>query len=75
MQALTVLDDSTRDLYWCVVLKFLRDLLLATPSEEAMTELLGFLEPMWNGEEVQEIGSTFEEEKARQEIYKHHLSV
>ena len=61
-----------RDLYLCVVLKFLRDLLLATPSEEAMTELLGILEPMCDKEEVHEIGSTFEEEKTRQEIYEHH---
>ena len=73
MQALT--DDSTCDLYWCTVLKFLCDLLFATPSEEAMTELLGFLEPMCNGEEVQEIGSTSDEERERQEIYKHHLLV
>jgi hypothetical protein len=72
MQALT--DDNTRDMYWCAVLKFLCDLLLTTPSEEAMTELLGFLEPMCDSEEVHEIGSTFEEEKTRQEIYKHHLS-
>jgi hypothetical protein len=72
MQALV--DDNTRDLYWCAVLKFLRDLLLVTPSEESMTELLGFLQPMCDREKVLEIGSTFEDEKARQEIYKHHLS-
>ena len=36
----------TRDLYLCAVLKFQRDLLLTIPSEEAMTEMLGILEPM-----------------------------
>ena len=39
-----------------------------------MTELLGFLEPWYDGEQVVEDGATFEEEKERQEIYVHHLS-
>jgi hypothetical protein len=38
-------DDNTRDIYWCVFLKFLLKLLLTTPTEAAMTEMLGFLEP------------------------------
>ena len=29
-------DDTVRDLYLCIVLKFLRDLLLVTPSDDAM---------------------------------------
>ena len=28
----TLQDDSTRDLYWCAVLKFLRRLVLTTPD-------------------------------------------
>ena len=38
-----------------------------------MTELLGFLEPWCDDEQVLEDGETFEEEKQRQEIYTHHL--
>jgi hypothetical protein len=30
-------DDVVRDLYWCVVLKFLNDLLLATSFDVVMT--------------------------------------
>ena len=48
--------------------------MLTKPAEAAMTELLGFLEPWCDGEEVLEDGSTFEEEKERQEIYAHHLA-
>jgi hypothetical protein len=40
-------DDTARDLYWCAVLKFLRELFLTTPSEEAMGELLGFPNGRW----------------------------
>ena len=40
-------DDTARDLYWCAVLKFLRELFLTTPSEEAMGELLGFPHGRW----------------------------
>ena len=66
-------DDNTRDIYWCAFLKFLRKLLLTTPTEAVMTELLGFLEPWCDDEQVLEDGETFEEEKQRQEIYTHHL--
>jgi hypothetical protein len=54
----------------CVVLKFLSDLLLVTPSDQVMTEIL--FEQMCNLEEVLKIGSTFEEEKTRQEFYEYH---
>ena len=62
-------DDNVRDLHLCAVLKFLCDLLLATPSDQVMTEIL--FEQMCNLEEVLKIGSTFEEEKKRQEFYEH----
>ncbi len=45
-----------------------------TPTEATMTELLGFVEPWCDGEQVLEDGATFEEEKERQEIYAHHLA-
>ena len=71
-----IADDTPRDIYWCVFLKFLRNLILTTPTETAMTELLGFLDPWCDGEDVLEDGTTFkfEEEKERQDIYVHHLS-
>ncbi len=65
-------DDSTRDLYWCVVLKFLCRLFLTTPSQADMEELLGILELMCDGELVHEWGATLEEEMERQDIYEHH---
>ena len=68
-------DDTVRDLYLCAVLKFLRDLLLTTPSDQAMTEMLGILEQMCQKEEVLEIGATEEDESQeteRQEIYSDH---
>ncbi len=65
MQAL--LDDSTRDLYWCAVLKFLCRLFLTIPSEATMEELLGILEPMCDGELVHEFGASESEEMDRQQ--------
>ena len=65
-------DDTTRDLYWCAVLRFLRRLFLTTPSEAAMEELLGILEPMCDDELVHEWGATLEEEMERQDMYEHH---
>ena len=47
-------DDTTCDLYWCPVLKFLCRLFLTTPSEAVMEEQLGILEPMCDGELVHE---------------------
>ena len=58
-------DDTTRDLYWCAILKFLRVLLLTTPSEAVMEELVGILEPMCDDELVHEFGATLEEEVER----------
>jgi hypothetical protein len=62
-------NDTMRDLYWCAVLKFQRELLLATPSDAVMTAML---EPMCHLEEVLKIGSTIEEVDERREIYGHH---
>ena len=56
------------------MLKFLLDLLLTTPSDLVMTEMLGILEPMCQKEEVLEIGATLEEMTVREEIYGHHLT-
>ena len=50
-------DDNTCDLYWCDILKFLCVLLLTTPSETVMEELLDTLEPMCDGELVHEFGA------------------
>ena len=58
-------DDTTRDLYWCVVLKFLREFFLTTPSEEAIGELLGFLEPMCDDEVVHEYGTVYKMKLAK----------
>ncbi len=58
-------DDTTRDLYWCVILQFLCGLLLTTPSESVMEELLGILDPMCDDEFVHEFGATLEEEVER----------
>jgi hypothetical protein len=38
-------DDTVRDLYWCAVLKFMRDLYLTAPSAAGMLAILGRLEP------------------------------
>ena len=51
----SVPDDTVRDLYLCPVLKFLRDLLMTTPSDLTMTVMLGILEDMCPKEEVLEI--------------------
>ena len=69
---MTLGDDDIRELYWCVVLKFQRDLLLTTPSDTVMTAMIGILEPMCQLEEVLEIGATHEEELERQETDRHH---
>ena len=65
-------DDTTRDLYWCAVLKFQRVLLLTTPSETVMEEVLDILESMCDDELVHEWGANLEEEVERQDIYEHH---
>jgi hypothetical protein len=46
-------DDAVRDLCWCAVLKFLRTLFLASPSDAAMAAMLGILEPMRQQEDMQ----------------------
>ena len=56
------------------MLKFLLDLLLTTPSDLVMTEMLGILEPMCQKEEVLEIGATLEEMTVREEIYGQNLT-
>jgi hypothetical protein len=65
-------DDTTRDLYWYDVLKFQCVLLLTTPSETVMEEVLDILEPMCDDELVHEWGANLEEEVERQDIYEHH---
>ena len=52
----TLESDPTRDLYLCSVLKFQCDLVLDTPSEDVMIELIDMLELMCDKEEVHEIG-------------------
>jgi hypothetical protein len=51
-------DPALRDIFWCATLKFMRTLFLATPSAAGMEDLMGFLEPMSQGEEVLEIGQS-----------------
>jgi hypothetical protein len=65
-------DEAMRDLYWCAVLKFMRTLLLTTPTDAAMAGMLGVLEPMCNKDEVEEIGASMEESDERDAIYGHH---
>ena len=55
------MDDTKRDLYWCVVLKFLSDLHRATPSDADMTAMLDRLESMCQKGEVLEGEVTKEE--------------
>ncbi len=73
---MALVDDILRDLYWCVVLKFMRDLYLTTPSAAGMLAMLGSLEPMSNHKEhLLEDCATLEKELDRQEIYRNHREV
>ncbi len=54
-------DDTTRDLYWCAVLKFMRSLFLTTPTDAVMAGMLGVFEPMCNKEEVEDIGASIKD--------------
>jgi hypothetical protein len=49
--------QTVRDLYWCAVLKFMRDLYLTTPSDTGMLAILGSLEPMCQKELLLEDGT------------------
>jgi hypothetical protein len=66
-------DEVARDLYVCAILKFLRDLYLATPCDVGMTKMLGRLEPICQGEQVMELVASLEEHTERQAIYTNHI--
>jgi len=67
-------DKVTRDLYVCGILKFMRDLYHATPSDLGMTAMLGRLEPVSLGERVEERVASIEEQNERDAIYQTHLT-
>ena len=68
----TLHDDAVCDMFVCALGKFHRDLYLATPSEAGIQSMLGSLEPMCMGEEVDERIMTIEERTERVTIYEQH---
>ena len=66
-------NDTVRDMYVCALGKFHCDLYLATSSDVGMWSMLGSLETMCMGEEIDEHIVTIEEHMVRLAIYKHHL--
>ena len=66
-------DEVVCDLHVCGVLKFLRDLYHATPSDLGMTVMLGRNEPVCLGEQVVDRPASLEEQNEREVIYQKHL--